>query len=211
MATGLLKRAVAQKHKVYVQHRLRERAALVWELLEKGAYVYLCGDAKHMAHDVHVALRDIVKEVRFRALDFGRALPNPCALRLASAEGGPHREPGGRLPEGPGGQAPPAEGCLVVGTPLAVAIATATAVAAVAAVAAAAGLVTTAAVPTAVAVAVALPAFPAVAKALPEAAAERVGGAAVARAVAAAAAVQQRAEVAVRSRERAPEMVNPSS
>jgi hypothetical protein len=50
-----------------------------------------------------------------------------------------------------------------------------------------------------------------VAKALPEAAAERVGGAAVARAVAAAAAVQQRAEVAVRSRERAPEMVNPSS
>lgn len=38
--------------KVYVQHRLKQRSDEVWDLLEKGANLYICGDAKHMAKDV---------------------------------------------------------------------------------------------------------------------------------------------------------------
>eukprot|EP00730_Choanoeca_flexa_P013197 TRINITY_DN5061_c0_g1_i2.p1 TRINITY_DN5061_c0_g1~~TRINITY_DN5061_c0_g1_i2.p1 ORF type:complete len:658 (+),score=164.43 TRINITY_DN5061_c0_g1_i2:63-2036(+) len=52
-----------QAAKVYVQHRLREAKQEVWELLDKGAYIYICGDAKHMARDVQQALLDIIKEM----------------------------------------------------------------------------------------------------------------------------------------------------
>ena len=48
--------------KVYVQHRLLERAAELWEWLEEGAHVYVCGDADNMAPDVHEALVTIVAE-----------------------------------------------------------------------------------------------------------------------------------------------------
>ena len=50
------------EHKVYVQHRLLENSAKVWEWLEKGAYVYVCGDKKRMATDVHLALLDIIRK-----------------------------------------------------------------------------------------------------------------------------------------------------
>lgn len=49
-----------QADKVYVQQRLRERAAEVYAWLQDGAHVYVCGDATAMAADVHAALRDIV-------------------------------------------------------------------------------------------------------------------------------------------------------
>ncbi len=45
--------------KVYVQHRLREKGRDVFEWLEGGAHVYVCGDARRMAADVHAALADI--------------------------------------------------------------------------------------------------------------------------------------------------------
>nr|WP_246356671.1 assimilatory sulfite reductase (NADPH) flavoprotein subunit [Pyxidicoccus fallax] len=46
--------------KVYVQHRLRESGREVYEWLEGGASLYVCGDAQRMAPDVHAALVDIV-------------------------------------------------------------------------------------------------------------------------------------------------------
>lgn len=52
------------KEKVYVQHRLLEHAAEIYSWLEEGAHVYVCGDEKHMAHDVHAALISIVKQQR---------------------------------------------------------------------------------------------------------------------------------------------------
>ncbi len=46
--------------KDYVQHHLERQAAQVWGLLQAGAHVYVCGDAKHMAKDVHRALVALV-------------------------------------------------------------------------------------------------------------------------------------------------------
>lgn len=46
--------------KVYVQHRIREAGAELWRWIEDGAHLYVCGDAKAMAPDVHEALLDVV-------------------------------------------------------------------------------------------------------------------------------------------------------
>ncbi|MCH8307470.1 MAG: assimilatory sulfite reductase (NADPH) flavoprotein subunit [Proteobacteria bacterium] len=45
-----------QADKVYVQHRIEEQGAEVYRWLQQGAVIYVCGDAKHMAGDVHNAL-----------------------------------------------------------------------------------------------------------------------------------------------------------
>ncbi len=49
-----------QAEKIYVQHRILEQAASVYEWLESGAHLYVCGDMNHMAKDVHQALIDVV-------------------------------------------------------------------------------------------------------------------------------------------------------
>jgi len=46
--------------KLYVQQRIRERGAELWRWIEAGAVIYVCGDAKHMAPDVHEALIDVI-------------------------------------------------------------------------------------------------------------------------------------------------------
>ena len=46
--------------KRYVQHALLEEAADVAAFIDRGATVYLCGDATHMAHDVRAALAAIL-------------------------------------------------------------------------------------------------------------------------------------------------------
>lgn len=51
-----------QADKVYVQHRLLEQAAEVYAWIQGGAHVYVCGDANHMAKDVHQALQDIAQQ-----------------------------------------------------------------------------------------------------------------------------------------------------
>ncbi|MCA0172560.1 assimilatory sulfite reductase (NADPH) flavoprotein subunit [Bacillus sp. RAR_GA_16] len=50
------------EEKVYVQHRMRERSEELYEWLQKGAHVYVCGDEKYMAKDVHIALVNILEE-----------------------------------------------------------------------------------------------------------------------------------------------------
>ena len=49
-----------QEQKRYVQHVMKEQARELWSWLDGGAVVYVCGDAKHMASDVHESLVEIV-------------------------------------------------------------------------------------------------------------------------------------------------------
>ncbi len=49
-----------QPEKIYVQHRMQENAAELWQWLEKGAHFYVCGDAARMAKCVHETLHNII-------------------------------------------------------------------------------------------------------------------------------------------------------
>ena len=52
-----------QQSKIYVQHRILEQAKRVYSWLERGAHIYVCGDAERMAVDVNEALlRVLVNE-----------------------------------------------------------------------------------------------------------------------------------------------------
>jgi cytochrome P450/NADPH-cytochrome P450 reductase len=48
--------------KVYVQDRIRERRDQVWDLLQEGAVVYVCGDAARIAPGVRAAFGDVCQE-----------------------------------------------------------------------------------------------------------------------------------------------------
>lgn len=48
--------------KVYVQHRMLEKSKDLYQWLQDGACVYVCGDEKKMAHDVHSALGAILEQ-----------------------------------------------------------------------------------------------------------------------------------------------------
>ncbi|QXI39718.1 bifunctional nitrate reductase/sulfite reductase flavoprotein subunit alpha [Pseudomonas xantholysinigenes] len=65
-ATGHLRLSTAfsrdQPEKLYVQQRLLEHGAELWQWLEAGAIIYVCGDARRMARDVDGALRQLVAE-----------------------------------------------------------------------------------------------------------------------------------------------------
>ncbi len=50
------------EEKIYVQHRMRDDGRDLWDWLERGAHIYVCGDATRMAKDVETALVDIVAQ-----------------------------------------------------------------------------------------------------------------------------------------------------
>ncbi len=50
------------EEKVYVQHRMLEQSKELFEWLQLGATVYICGDEKNMAHDVHTTLLAIIEK-----------------------------------------------------------------------------------------------------------------------------------------------------
>jgi len=49
-----------QQAKCYVQHQMTAHSKQVWEWIEQGAILYVCGDAEHMAKDVQKTLIDIL-------------------------------------------------------------------------------------------------------------------------------------------------------
>jgi sulfite reductase (NADPH) flavoprotein alpha-component len=51
-----------QREKIYVQHRMLEQGAELWDWLNSGACFYVCGDAARMAKDVDQALRVIAQQ-----------------------------------------------------------------------------------------------------------------------------------------------------
>ena len=50
------------EEKVYVQHRMLEHSQELYEWLQEGAVVYICGDEKNMAKDVHNTLIAIIEK-----------------------------------------------------------------------------------------------------------------------------------------------------
>ncbi|MCB1224459.1 MAG: sulfite reductase subunit alpha [Verrucomicrobiales bacterium] len=51
-----------QEQKIYVQHKIREAGEELWQWLQQGAIVYICGDAARMAVDVDLALHHVIEE-----------------------------------------------------------------------------------------------------------------------------------------------------
>uniref|UniRef100_A0A0E0JNN4 NADPH-dependent FMN and FAD-containing oxidoreductase n=1 Tax=Oryza punctata TaxID=4537 RepID=A0A0E0JNN4_ORYPU len=49
-----------QPQKVYVQHRIREQSARVWNLLKSGAAIYIAGSSTKMPADVTAALEEVI-------------------------------------------------------------------------------------------------------------------------------------------------------
>lgn len=70
-----------QAEKIYVQHRLIEQGAEVYEWLQAGAHFYVCGDANHMAKDVEQALLNIYQTHGKQSAD--EAKQSLLALRKA--------------------------------------------------------------------------------------------------------------------------------
>lgn len=50
-----------QQQKIYVQHRMLEQAKLVYSWLERGAHIYVCGNADQMARGVNQALLAVLQ------------------------------------------------------------------------------------------------------------------------------------------------------
>lgn len=51
-----------QAEKIYVQDKIREESEAIWQWLQEGAYLYVCGDASRMAKDVDKALLDVIEQ-----------------------------------------------------------------------------------------------------------------------------------------------------
>ncbi len=50
-----------QEHKIYVQDRMGEASAEIWQWLQNGAHFFVCGDASRMAKDVDAMLHQIAQ------------------------------------------------------------------------------------------------------------------------------------------------------
>ena len=65
-----------QADKIYVQNRMLEEAAALWQWLQEGAHFYVCGDAQRMAKDVEAALGRVVELAGGRSPDAAKEYVN---------------------------------------------------------------------------------------------------------------------------------------
>ncbi len=75
-----------QAEKIYVQHRLLQQGRAVFDWLENGAQVYVCGDKNRMAADVQQAFRQIVAEHGGRTAEQAGAYMLDLLLQLRYLE-----------------------------------------------------------------------------------------------------------------------------
>ena len=78
LAVGLLTRLDTafsrdQKHKIYVQDRLRENGRDVFNWIDNGAYLYVCGQKNPMSNDVENTLLEIISEGKKIGIDEAKA------------------------------------------------------------------------------------------------------------------------------------------
>lgn len=75
-----------QEQKMYVQHRLFEKQQEVFQWLNKGAHIYLCGDMKQMARDVQETLLRIFEAqggmTNEKALEYMKTLKKEKRFQL---------------------------------------------------------------------------------------------------------------------------------
>ncbi|HNX54759.1 MAG TPA: assimilatory sulfite reductase (NADPH) flavoprotein subunit [Prolixibacteraceae bacterium] len=75
-----------QEKKIYVQHRLFEKQKELYQWLNKGAHIYLCGDMKQMARDVQQTLLQIFETqggmTEEKAIEFMKALKKEKRFQL---------------------------------------------------------------------------------------------------------------------------------
>ena len=57
-----------QKSKIYVQHRMLEHAAELWQWINEGAFIYVCGTREPMSTDVENALVQIAQHYGGKSL-----------------------------------------------------------------------------------------------------------------------------------------------
>ena len=62
-----------QEHKVYVQHKMWENRKELWQYLQDGAKLYVCGDANRMAKDVDAMLQQIASSEGGLSVDEAKA------------------------------------------------------------------------------------------------------------------------------------------
>ena len=58
-----------QAEKIYVQNRILDESESVYQWLESGAHIYICGDMHHMAKDVHQALITVIERHSTRSAE----------------------------------------------------------------------------------------------------------------------------------------------
>lgn len=62
-----------QAKKEYVQHKMLEKGKELYDWLENGAHLYVCGDAKQMAKDVDQTLKEIIQQQEGSSLEKAEA------------------------------------------------------------------------------------------------------------------------------------------
>lgn len=50
-----------QEQKIYVQHKVKQKAQEIWQWLEQGAHLYICGNKDHMAKSVETELLSLIR------------------------------------------------------------------------------------------------------------------------------------------------------
>ncbi len=59
--------------KVYVQHRMKQASQELYQWIEEGAVIYVCGDEQNMAKDVHATLLEILQQEGGKSLEEAEA------------------------------------------------------------------------------------------------------------------------------------------